>query len=604
MKRGMQHEPSSRPKKSQVVGSRSSNRKSKAPTHADGTTGKGFASMSKTISKPALIIRRSSGRSGRSSLNPDGTPKKNYSLPTIEEEEEEEDGGGHVANAQAEKKDRERQAKKLEKKRKKEEEVEQEEKDEKERKKEEKAKQDEKDEKERKKKEEVDEEKAKQDEKERNKEEKAKQDEKERKKEEEVEQEEKDEKERKKEEKAKQDEKDEKERKKKEEVDEEKAKQDEKERNKEEKAKQDEKDEKERKKEEMKQNKKVLQRKDEREKVNAAKKKSVQKKFDRLYVGSEIQTFTSEEDYTGKRGVIKAFDDISPYLLLVKYDDDDDDDGVEVDLMLVFDFDHVEGKKKEDDDKEYADSDSDDSEDEKSSTGTATSKVTMSATTNNKTTEDFLKGLQDQLTSIQHQIGHTKPKGKTSSDNKRSNSTRAQTVEQMKDEVVRRAHDCSVKFVEQVQFCSNFKKQEDRDHHPMSLTMMVNIDGLIPDPNKPGPDGRKDRAKPVVNFFAQEGVSVPVLAKILKKAAKNMLAGKKEGWTIESDSEKFHEHNFGQRMNRVPSKNHKFVAAMAEEKEELLKEEEELSVKRLTDGTAAALSNPNQNQNLHDRRTV
>jgi hypothetical protein len=541
MKRGMQHEPSSRPKKSQVVGSRSSNRKSKAPTHADGTTGKGFASMSKTISKPALIIRRSSGRSGRSSLNPDGTPKKNYSLPTIEEEEEEEDGGGHVANAQAEKKDRERQAKKLEKKRKKEEEVEQEEKDEKERKKEEKAKQDEKDEKERKKKEEVDEEKAKQDEKERNKEEKAKQDEK---------------------------------------------------------------DEKERKKEEMKQNKKVLQRKDEREKVNAAKKKSVQKKFDRLYVGSEIQTFTSEEDYTGKRGVIKAFDDISPYLLLVKYDDDDDDDGVEVDLMLVFDFDHVEGKKKEDDDKEYADSDSDDSEDEKSSTGTATSKVTMSATTNNKTTEDFLKGLQDQLTSIQHQIGHTKPKGKTSSDNKRSNSTRAQTVEQMKDEVVRRAHDCSVKFVEQVQFCSNFKKQEDRDHHPMSLTMMVNIDGLIPDPNKPGPDGRKDRAKPVVNFFAQEGVSVPVLAKILKKAAKNMLAGKKEGWTIESDSEKFHEHNFGQRMNRVPSKNHKFVAAMAEEKEELLKEEEELSVKRLTDGTAAALSNPNQNQNLHDGRTV
>jgi hypothetical protein len=541
MKRGMQHEPSSRPKKSQVVGSRSSNRKSKAPTHADGTTGKGFASMSKTISKPALIIRRSSGRSGRSSLNPDGTPKKNYSLPTIEEEEEEEDGGGHVANAQAEKKDRERQAKKLEKKRKKEEEVEQEEKDEKERKKEEKAKQDEKDEKERKKKEEVDEEKAKQDEKERNKEEKAKQDEK---------------------------------------------------------------DEKERKKEEMKQNKKVLQRKDEREKVNAAKKKSVQKKFDRLYVGSEIQTFTSEEDYTGKRGVIKAFDDISPYLLLVKYDDDDDDDGVEVDLMLVFDFDHVEGKKKEDDDKEYADSDSDDSEDEKSSTGTATSKVTMSATTNNKTTEDFLKGLQDQLTSIQHQIGHTKPKGKTSSDNKRSNSTRARTVEQMKDEVVRRAHDCSVKFVEQVQFCSNFKKQEDRDHHPMSLTMMVNIDGLIPDPNKPGPDGRKDRAKPVVNFFAQEGVSVPVLAKILKKAAKNMLAGKKEGWTIESDSEKFHEHNFGQRMNRVPSKNHKFVAAMAEEKEELLKEEEELSVKRLTDGTAAALSNPNQNQNLHDGRTV
>jgi hypothetical protein len=354
----------------------------------------------------------------------------------------------------------------------------------------------------------------------------------------------------------------------------------------------------------MKQNKKVLQRKDEREKVNAAKKKSVQKKFDRLYVGSEIQTYTSEEDYKGKHGVIKAFYDISPYLLLVKYDDDDDDDGVEVDLMLVFDFDHVEGKKKEDDDKEYADSDSDDSEDEKSSTGTATSKVTMSATTNNKTTEDFLKGLQDQLTSIQHQIGHTKPKGKTSSDNKRSNSTRARTVEQMKDEVVRRAHDCSVKFVEQVQFCSNFKKQEDRDHHPMSLTMMVNIDGLIPDPNKPGPDGRKDRAKPVVNFFAQEGVSVPVLAKILKKAAKNMLAGKKEGWTIESDSEKFHEHNFGQRMNRVPSKNHKFVAAMAEEKEELLKEEEELSVKRLTDGTAAALSNPNQNQNLHDGRTV
>jgi hypothetical protein len=161
----------------------------------------------------------------------------------------------------------------------------------------------------------------------------------------------------------------------------------------------------------------------------------------------------------------------------------------------------------------------------------------------------------------------------------------------MKDEVVRRTHDCAVKFVEQVQFCSQWKNQVERDHHPTFWTVMMNIDGLILDPNKPGANGRKDRDTPVVNFFGQEGIPIPVLAKILKKTAKKMLNGDEEGWTMASDSEEFATNTFGQRKNRVPKKHHTIVKAMAEEKEELSK-------KRLKE------EKPNQEQDPFDRRSV
>jgi len=114
---------------------------------------------------------------------------------------------------------------------------------------------------------------------------------------------------------------------------------------------------------------------------------------------------------------------------------------------------------------------------------------------------------------------------------------------------------------------------------------MMNVDKLIPDPNKPEADGRKERNKPVVNMFAQPGISIKELAGILKKAAKNMLKGDQEGWTVATTSEQYNENTFGPRANSVPKKHHTIAKAMQEEKME-----EEAAA-------AAASSKENQNQN-------
>jgi hypothetical protein len=56
----------------------------------------------------------------------------------------------------------------------------------------------------------------------------------------------------------------------------------------------------------------------------------------------------------------------------------------------------------------------------------------------------------------------------------------------------------------------------------------------------------EERNKPVVNMFAQPGIFIPELAGILKKAAKNMLKGRQEGWTVATTSEEYNEKTFEQ----------------------------------------------------------
>ena len=297
------------------------------------------------------------------------------------------------------------------------------------------------------------------------------------------------------------------------------------------------------------------------EAAQAAKKEKVLKMLDKLSVGSTIQTFECGTDYNGKNCVVKEFDRNKPYLVIVKYDGDDADEDVrEVNLMSVYDFELHTGKS-DGEDSEYV---QDDSDDDKSSTGTARTEVSeVVATSTTNKTDIILKGIQDQMNSLQdHILNKPKKKG----DGKRPIASHAISVEQMKDEVVRGTHDIAVKYVEQLVWQSQWKDVEERNYHPKFWNVMLNVDGLILDPNKPGADGRKDRESPVVNIFGQEDIPIKEFANILKRTAKKMLKGNKEGWTMTSDSEEFARNTYGERLKKAPKKQHTIVAAMESEK--------------------------------------
>jgi hypothetical protein len=325
------------------------------------------------------------------------------------------------------------------------------------------------------------------------------------------------------------------------------------------------------------------------ERAAAARKTKVNKVMRKLIVGSRIQIYMDVTDYEGRYGAIRQFNDTIYYQVYIELDDEKGD-LFEVDLMIVYDFDAIIGKKSGDDE-EYDDKESD-SEDEESST--INNKNTATTATNEDKDDAIvlLKSLRDKVGLLSRGFEESKAKKLSATkDNKRPIASRAQSVEQMEDETVRRVHDTAVKFVEQVQFVSQFKLQADRDHHPPFWTIMMNVDRLIPDPNKPEAGGRKERHKPVVNMFAQP----PELAGILKKAAKNMLKGRQEGWTVATTSEEYNENTFGPRANSVPKKHHTIAKAMQEEKVDLLKE---------TEGEAAAALKENQTQNPHLARNA
>lgn len=71
---------------------------------------------------------------------------------------------------------------------------------------------------------------------------------------------------------------------------------------------------------------------------------------------------------------------------------------------------------------------------------------------------------------------------------KRGADTCSISVEQMQDELIYRVFNVITKHTEQVRFTSQFQfqKQQDRDFHPVFLNILLNVDMLIKDPNKPG----------------------------------------------------------------------------------------------------------------------
>ena len=83
---------------------------------------------------------------------------------------------------------------------------------------------------------------------------------------------------------------------------------------------------------------------------------------------------------------------------------------------------------------------------------------------------------------------------------------------------------------------------------------MVNVDELIQDPNKPGMNGRKTRAEPMVNFFGQPGIQTNKLGTYLKTVAENMIKGNQDGWTFASTTTAFSNNVFGIREKRCCQK--------------------------------------------------
>ena len=97
-------------------------------------------------------------------------------------------------------------------------------------------------------------------------------------------------------------------------------------------------------------------------------------------------------------------------------------------------------------------------------------------------------------------------------------------------------------------------------------------------------------------MFAQKGIPVKALARILRNAAENMENGNPEGWTLESETEEFATNTFGPRSNAIPAKQKSMVAAMQLEQEELEME------KAAAAALLAPAADPDQDQ--HKLRAV
>jgi hypothetical protein len=232
----------------------------------------------------------------------------------------------------------------------------------------------------------------------------------------------------------------------------------------------------------------------------------------------------------------------------------------------------------------------------------ASSIVPASITTTNKSSTDgasnqseqvaLLKTIQEQMLALSQKLNEPNAKEKKSTEPKRAVGTCAQSVPQMKDKVVRWMYDVLAKYTEQIQFNSQFKSQDDRDYHPPFWTVVMNVDKLVLNPSAKGVGSRYEKANPVVNMFAQPGIPVPELARILRNATENMEKGVSEGWTLVSGTEEFITNTFGPRSNSIPPKKKELVTAMVAEREELEQQEKE---EEATAAMIAALEpNPNQ----------
>jgi hypothetical protein len=297
----------------------------------------------------------------------------------------------------------------------------------------------------------------------------------------------------------------------------------------------------------------------------AANRKKIDNYFlnGRLKIGSKIDVYADRSQFIARTCVLKSVDEEGRTAQVV-YDDVEDNELVPLDLMQ----DHYDIALLE----------------EEESVGWAMENDTVGASSQSEHLS--------MLKIILHKLDSHK-KGRKPAEPKRAIGTRAQSIPQMKDEVVRRAYDVLIKHTEQVQFISQFKSQDDRDYHPPFWTVLMNIDKLVRKPSEKGLGSRYEKAKPVVNMFAQKGIPVPELARILRNAAENMEKGITEGWTLESETEEFVTNTFGPRSNAIPAKQKSMVAAMQLEQEELEQIEEAAATLLLT---AAATADPNQNQ--------
>jgi len=297
----------------------------------------------------------------------------------------------------------------------------------------------------------------------------------------------------------------------------------------------------------------------------AANRKKIDNYFlnGRLKIGSKIDVYADRSQFIARTCVLKSVDEEGRTAQVV-YDDVEDNELVPLDLMQ----DHFDIALLE----------------EEESVGWAMENDTVGASSQSEHLS--------MLKIILHKLDSHK-KGRKPAEPKRAIGTRAQSIPQMKDEVVRRAYDVLIKHTEQVQFISQFKSQDDRDYHPPFWTVLMNIDKLVRKPSEKGLGSRYEKAKPVVNMFAQKGIPVLELARILRNAAENMEKGITEGWTLESETEEFVTNTFGPRSNAIPAKQKSMVAAMQLEQEELEQIEEAAATLLLT---AAATADPNQNQ--------
>jgi hypothetical protein len=306
----------------------------------------------------------------------------------------------------------------------------------------------------------------------------------------------------------------------------------------------------------------------------AANRKKIDDLFKngRLKIGSKIDVYTDRSQFIARTCVLKSVDE-EGRTAHVLYDDGEENELVTLDLMQK-DFDISLFEKDGDSLLDWA-------MDNNTVDGTSAQSAQLA----------MLKNLQERMEAMSQKMDIPNPsKERKRTEPKRAVGTRAESVPQMKDEVVRRMYDVLAKYSEQIQFNSQFKSQADRDYHPPFWTLLMNVDKLVPNPSAKGLGSRYEKAKPVVNMFAQKGIPVLELARILRNAAENMEKGITEGWTLESETEKFLTNTFGPRSNGIPAKQKSMVAAMQLEQEELEQIEKAVAA-TTTAATAAAASN-------------
>jgi len=130
---------------------------------------------------------------------------------------------------------------------------------------------------------------------------------------------------------------------------------------------------------------------------------------------------------------------------------------------------------------------------------------------------------------------------------RRSVHSHPKTVNQVKDEVVVKKCGHATKVIKELQYCSTWEHQQDRDEKPKSQHFMLTYDELVPKPTKSKLSRYRRPEGYLFNFLVPEGVNLTDFGTKLANIGKDMASGNAEGihWKCTGDPDEYCKFVFG-----------------------------------------------------------